>query len=214
MDFLWVCPVIMWPLALCPFCGSLVGRSETYRWLHFPSFWKPGEQKWVWQEAKDNERIWGSKEKFWGWGEKEGERKTEQKRKWESERSRILTISLASWNCDRRQPGTETDDDITHLWLFKYFLLGFPNLHAVLLWNTKDCFIFIQWKSVWSNVGSDLINFHCTDKNSFKTFFRVSSFVFHKKRKNTGLEQHESEWIMKFYFGWIIHSSQTMRTWD
>lgn len=124
MDFLWVCPVIMWPLALYPFCGSLVGKSETYRWLHFPSFWKPGEQKWVWQEAKDNERIWGSKEKFWGWGEK-GKRS-----KRESERVKGHESWLYHW-----LHGTVTEDSraqkpmlILHIYDCSNVFTGFPNL--------------------------------------------------------------------------------------
>lgn len=119
MDFLWVCPVIMWPLALCPFCGSLEERSETYRWLHFPSFWKPGEQKWVWQEAKDNERIWGSKEKFWGWGGERGGKENgakEKVREW-----KVMNLDCIISFMDRRQPGTETDD-------CSNIYSGFPNL--------------------------------------------------------------------------------------
>lgn len=133
-----------------------------------------------------------------------GAKKNKVSKGTERMKGHVLTVSLASWNCDQSHPGHK-NRHYTFIYncsnIFTGFqTLKFTNRNPFCLWNTKGFFFLsTQLKSVGSNVVLDPINFHCTDQNSFKTFFKIS-FVFHKKKNNAGLEQHGSEIIIEFLF--------------
>lgn len=55
-----------------------------------------------------------------------------------------------------------------------------------ILWNKKGVL-----KSVGNQPILESIDFYCMDKNTLKTFWRISSFIFHRIKSHTGsLKQH------------------------